>query len=205
MHDNKIGGSVATLKAMALIAALFSNPAPAAILGYTFDFNVSGPESAGGPYTGTFSFDDAGLDLDPLAGFAYALSAFDFTFAGNSYTLLNDPLAQAHYGWDMQFLGITYSATLPGAGGNLITFSAGLPGLPPVFPFPGIPSDPSTAGFTYDIGSNGQDGSNSGVIVYAESAPEPGLLIPSLFGALLGGVALRRRRGRSSANEAPPV
>jgi len=190
MMKKKIYRPLAALVAVAPLIGVVPQTAEGALLTYSFSFDVSGPESVGNPYSGTFSFDDS-IDLNPTDIFAYSLTAFDFLFAGNLFTLASDPGAQALYGWDMQFIGISYSGT---SGGNLITFAPGNGGLAPF-----IPSDPSIASFTYDIGSNGIDGTSSGNLIFnaqPATAPEPQTIALPLLSGLLG-FTLLRRRGRT--------
>ncbi len=158
---------------------------------YTFSFSVGGDAAVTGanPYSGSFSFNQAAPIAGPGGSTLYDLTTFELDFLngglGALFDLADDlgtPTAQV--GWDNQFIGISYSATI---GDDTLTFSPGNAGFAPI-----VPSDPSVSAMTYSLNGGAYNGNSAGAITFTR-VPEPSnTLLPGL--SLLMGAALWRRR-----------
>jgi len=170
-----------------LLGGLLAVPAQAAILTYDFSFNATGGSLAGNSYNGSYAFDDA---LAPTATIGsvsqYALSSFDFSFNGETFSAADDP--GAYVAFDPAFsnpLGISYIATI---NSTTISFAEGF-------------FDISEQTFyAEDALANvlaQADASEITTTASPSAVPEPGIGL-SLLLALggLSGVGLTRRRGQ---------
>jgi len=177
--------------------AVVPQSALAGILTYGFTFDVGGDPlvTAGNPFSGTFSYNDTAGVVGFGGETTYALTAFSFDFLngglGALFGLANDPLATALWGWDGNFVGISYNATI---GADSITFMAGNPGFAPI-----IPSNPSVASFSYSLDGATYTGNSNAAPIFtllpAASVPEPSVALAPGLTLLLGSIlAFRRRR-----------
>lgn len=163
---------IQTLRGTALALALFlsASASEAGVIHYTFSGSVDFGALLGESYSGTFSFDDAGLtgtgsESLPLLGLSFGFHSGSFDENSGSGTPTVDFL-------DGVFLGLSYDVT----------------GFDPDFSFVSGSLDTSDAYFAYTP-DNGTDPAGFGSLVYSP-VPVPGTL------ALLavGGLALRRAR-----------
>lgn len=151
-------------------------PAQAAIQEYSFSGAADSGYYNGTTYTGTFSFDDAGLTMAGLE--LLSLSSLSFNFSGATYDLSTPALAIATAVFqDGVFSGIEWSVD----------------STSPVIGFTFVPGtvDTTDAFFAYDT-SLGFSGAGS--LAYSNLIPEPETGVMLIAGLALSAAVVRRKR-----------
>ena len=155
---------------------------------YSFEVLPDSGPLAGDRFSGQVEFDDS--VLTGVGDETVGLSDFSFSFLGNNFTPVDDPLAFAQF-FDGTFLGLDYISTD-------FQLLSGIDIFEPAF------SSIDNTFFSYDIPSGAGFGNISYTVVTkpptppTAAVPTPALL-PGLIG--MGVTALRKRRKQEDALE----
>ena len=180
------------LKALPVIAATIAvgtiattKPVFAASV-YSFKASPDSGSLTGQTFSGNVKFDDSVLSGSGEE--TVSLSDFNFSFLGNAFTLIDDPLAFAQF-FNGDFLGVEYGTTDFQLLSGLDFFDPALSSINDAF-------------FSYDVASGAGFGDVSYKLVATPPTPPAAVPTPALLPGLIGmGVAALRKRKQTVEQE----